>query len=95
MTKTVTGLTIGINLPGQIVSIEDPLGKYSTTLKNTPYADISIKKALQMRSGINVYDPEGHGEVGNGRQKAWIFGQKLFEEIYSNHQKCEWKWRHI
>ena len=46
MTKTVTGLTIGALIcSGQIVSIEDPLGKYSTTLKNTPYADISIKSA--------------------------------------------------
>ena len=64
MTKTVTGLTIGALIcSGQIVSIEDPLGKYSTTLKNTPYADISIKKALQMRSGINVYDPEGTWKI--------------------------------
>jgi CubicO group peptidase (beta-lactamase class C family) len=32
------------------------MGRYSETLKITPYANISIRRALQMRSGISKYD---------------------------------------
>ena len=57
MTKTVTGLTIGALIcAGQISSINDEIGKYSPTLASTPYNRITIKQALQMRSGISKYD---------------------------------------
>ena len=55
MTKTATGLVIGHLLcSGQIRSLDDPLGNYSTTLAQTAYADVTIKNALQMASGINA-----------------------------------------
>ena len=64
MTKTVTGLTVGALIcSGQISSINDPLGKYSPTLANTPYSSVTIKQALQMRSGISKYDPKGTWDI--------------------------------
>jgi CubicO group peptidase (beta-lactamase class C family) len=64
MTKTVTGLTVGALIcSGQISSINDPLGKYSPTLVDTPYNQVTIKQALQMRSGVSKYDPEGTWDI--------------------------------
>ena len=59
MTKAITGLTIGALIcSGNILSIDDPIGKYSETMKNTLYNKVSIKEALQMRSGISKYNTE-------------------------------------
>ena len=64
MTKTVTGLTVGALIcAGKISSINDPIGKYSPTLANTPYSRITVKQALQMRSGISKYDPKGTWDI--------------------------------
>lgn len=55
MTKTATGLTVGYLLcTGKIASLDDSLGLYSKTLSQTVYANVTIRNALQMASG--VYD---------------------------------------
>ena len=86
MTKTVTGLTVGALIcSGKIESIDDNFGKYSPVLEKTPFANISIRSALQMRSGVNKYDPdstwdiwwmvtgdEEHGFAGKNHIKHYI-----------------------
>ena len=53
MSKTALSTAIGNLLcNGEIVSLNDELGKYSPTLAKTPYAKISIKNTLQMNSGV-------------------------------------------
>ena len=54
MTKTVVGLAVGHLLcDGDIVSLDDTLGRYSEGLANSVYADITIKNILRMASGVN------------------------------------------
>lgn len=51
--KTVGASVIGQLLcDGLIESLDDPMGKYSPSLKETLWANISIKNALLMQSGI-------------------------------------------
>ena len=53
MSKTALSTAIGILLcDGKIASLNDELGKYSSSLAKTPYAKISIKNTLQMNSGV-------------------------------------------
>ena len=53
MSKTALSTAIGILLcDGKIASLNDELGKYSSSLAITPYAKISIKNTLQMNSGV-------------------------------------------
>ena len=57
MTKAISGLTIGALICSErLLSINDPIGKYSETIKNTLYDKVSIREALQMRSGISKYN---------------------------------------
>jgi|TARA_B100002003_G_scaffold133055_1_gene123161 CubicO group peptidase (beta-lactamase class C family) len=64
LTKGITGITVGAVLcSGRIKSLDDKMGQYSETLKNSPYANISIRRALQMRSGIDKYDTKEGAEL--------------------------------
>ncbi len=58
-TSTLVGLALG---KGLIDSLDDPLGKYIPALKGQAYADVSIKHALQMSSGIQFTERYGDGE---------------------------------
>ena len=54
MTKTLIGSVVGHTLcSGDIASLNDTVGIYSESLKNSIYKDISIKNILRMASGIN------------------------------------------
>ena len=54
MTKTALGLTMGHLLcSGQIKSLDDIASKYSASLNNSIYKDITIRNLLRMSSGIN------------------------------------------
>ena len=53
MSKTAVSTAIGSLLcNGKIESLDDELGKYSPSLKQTPYAKITIRNTLQMNSGV-------------------------------------------
>ena len=53
MSKTAVSTAIGSLLcNGKIESLDDELGKYSPSLKQTPYSKITIKNTLQMNSGV-------------------------------------------
>ena len=54
MTKTAVGLTVGHLLcSGEIKSLDDTASKYSQSLNNSIYKDITIRNLLRMSSGIN------------------------------------------
>ena len=70
MSKTALAAAVGsLNCSGQIKSLRDPMGTYSTILTGTPYANVSIKNVLQMNSGVSHLNdggkkkskPYGHG----------------------------------
>ena len=70
MSKTALAAAVGsLNCSGQIKSLRDPMGTYSTILTGTPYANVSIKNVLQMNSGVSPLNdggkkkskPYGHG----------------------------------
>ena len=53
MSKTAVSTAIGSLLcNGKIESLDDELGKYSLSLKQTPYSKITIRNTLQMNSGV-------------------------------------------
>ena len=53
MSKTALSTAIGTLLcDGKIESLDDELGKYSPSLKQTPYSKITIRNTLQMNSGV-------------------------------------------
>tara|TARA_B100001287_G_scaffold185177_1_gene156200 strand:+ start:45 stop:1178 length:1134 start_codon:yes stop_codon:yes gene_type:complete len=53
MSKTAVSTAIGSLLcNGKIESLDDELGKYSPSLKQTPYSKITIRNTLQMNSGV-------------------------------------------
>ena len=53
MSKTAVSTAIGSLLcDGKIESLDDELGKYSPSLKQTPYSKITIRNTLQMNSGV-------------------------------------------
>ena len=52
MAKTALSTAIGsLVCNGKIKSLDDELGKYSPSLKQTPYSKITIRNTLQMNSG--------------------------------------------
>ena len=54
MSKTAASASVGHLLcNNKIRSLNDKAGDYSPTLKETPYADVTIKNILQMNSGIS------------------------------------------
>lgn len=56
MSKTITGLLIGIALDrGEIGSLDDPAMRYIPQLENTGYDGVTIRQIMQMRSGVD-YD---------------------------------------
>ena len=61
MTKVITGMTVGALLcSGKIKSLDDTMGEYSETLKGSSFSNVTIRRALQMRSGIRKFnDKEG------------------------------------
>ena len=53
MSKTALSTAVGTLLcNGKIDSLSDELGKYSPSLKQTPYSKITIRNTLQMNSGV-------------------------------------------
>ena len=53
MSKTALSTAIGTLLcDGKIESLDDELGEYSPSLKQTPYSKITIRNTLQMNSGV-------------------------------------------
>ena len=77
MAKTATATVIGNLLcSGKIKSLDDPLGKYSPMLARTVYADVTIKHALQMRSGVskNREDENIVANKAKGIRKHQNFG---------------------
>ena len=53
MSKTAVSTAIGSLLCNRkIESLDDELGKYSPSLKQTPYSKITIRNTLQMNSGV-------------------------------------------
>ena len=53
MSKTAVSTAIGgLLCNGKIESLDDELGKYSPSLKQTPYSKITIRNTLQMNSGV-------------------------------------------
>ena len=53
MSKTALGVAVGsLVCTGEIKSLDDPMGQYSISLKNTPYKNVTIRNVLQMNSGV-------------------------------------------
>ena len=53
MSKTALSTAIGTLLcDGKIESLDDELGEYSPSLKQTPYSKITIRNTLQMNIGV-------------------------------------------
>ena len=68
MSKTATSTVIGNLLcEGKIKSLDDAAGKYSATLKASPYANIRIKNILLMNSGVS---PIGRDDEKHFNQKS-------------------------
>jgi CubicO group peptidase (beta-lactamase class C family) len=62
MAKSAMSSVIGTLLcTGQIQSLGDPVKKYVPALADSPYANISLKDVLQMRSGVSKQGREGEG----------------------------------
>ncbi len=54
MAKSITSILVGMAVAdGAILSVNDPIIKYVPELKNSGYADVTIRQALLMRSGCN------------------------------------------
>ena len=52
--KSITSVLVGMAIAdGAITSVNDPIVKYIPELKNSGYADVTIRQALMMRSGCN------------------------------------------
>ena len=63
VTKSVTSMLIGAAIKdGYISSVDEPIADYLPRLKQSPYAEVSIKNVLQMASGVawneDYADPE-------------------------------------
>ena len=41
------------NIAAIVMKGDEPAGSYSSTLKSSPYANVSIKNILQMNSGVS------------------------------------------
>ena len=53
VTKSVTSMLIGAAIKdGYISSVDEPIADYLPRLKQSPYAEVSIKNVLQMASGV-------------------------------------------
>ncbi|HAT8853605.1 TPA: serine hydrolase domain-containing protein [Legionella pneumophila] len=53
MAKSVVSTLVGIALKdGYIESLNDPISKYVSELKGSPYDNVSVRNAMQMTSGI-------------------------------------------
>ena len=47
MSKTALGAAVGsLVCTGEIQSLDDPMGQYSISLRNTPYKDVTIRNVL-------------------------------------------------
>jgi CubicO group peptidase (beta-lactamase class C family) len=52
--KSITSILVGMAIAdGAISSVNDPIVKYIPELKNSGYADVTVRQALMMRSGCN------------------------------------------
>lgn len=95
MTKTISGLTIGALICSKkLLSIDDPIGKYSETMKNTPYNNVSIKEALQMRSGTSKYNPEEGWKIWwmqTGNKKRGFEGKNYLKKYIKTIQNLNGK----
>ena len=73
MSKTAVAASIGSLLcSGQIASLNDKAGKYSSFLASTPYGSVSIKNILQMNSGVSLLgrdDEKKFNHKSRGTQK--------------------------
>ena len=82
MTKIISELTIGALIcSGKLLSINNQIGQYSETIKNTAYNKVSIKEALLMRSGVSKYNTEEDWKIwwmqtGN-KEKGFEGGNNL------------------
>jgi CubicO group peptidase (beta-lactamase class C family) len=57
MAKSITSLLIGIAVAdGSIHSIDDPITSYVPELRNSAYDGVSIRQALDMRSGADYHE---------------------------------------
>lgn len=57
MSKTALGASVGALLcDGSIGSLDEPMGLYADSLKDTPYSNVTIRNVLQMNSGVTPRD---------------------------------------
>ena len=65
MSKTALGAAVGsLVCTGEIQSLDDPMGQYSISLRNTPYKDVTIRNVLQMNSGVTPPNREDVRLIG-------------------------------
>ena len=65
MSKTALGAAVGsLVCTGEIQSLDDPMGQYSISLRNTPYKGVTIRNVLQMNSGVTPPNREDVRLIG-------------------------------
>ena len=79
VTKSVTSMLIGAAVKdGFISSVDEPIANYLPRLKQSPYAEVSIKNVLQMASGVawneDYVDPESDVARAGGANGLALVG---------------------
>lgn len=74
MAKSITSTLVGLAIQdGYIGSVNDPVTKYVPELANSGYKDVTLRQALQMRSGVAWQERYDFG-VDSPAQRAFELG---------------------
>lgn len=85
MSKTITAMLVGIALErGEIASLDDPAEKYVPRLAGTGYGGVTIRRILQMRSGVDYEERYDFGDnpsfAGRLHEQAIVLNKMRFAD---------------
>jgi CubicO group peptidase (beta-lactamase class C family) len=85
MAKSITSILIGIALAdGQIHSVDDMITKYVPELKNSAYDGVTIRQALEMRSGADyreVYVSDHPSLLSTAFEESFVENRAHFADF--------------
>lgn len=84
MSKSITSMLIGIAVTeGKIASVDDRIAKYIPELKETGYGGVTLRQALQMRSGVDFeerYDFENASPAQEAFETALVTNTRRYAD---------------
>jgi len=85
MAKSVTSLLIGIAIErGQIHGVDDPITTYVPELRNSAYDGVTLRQALDMRSGadyVERYDNDRPNLLATAFEEAFVSNRANFADF--------------